>query len=287
MALWLNTMLYVFEELCTRVLGIPGYFILEMYISGLKEDIQTEVLRDKPNDIHEAFELSLIVESRISGFKGVGYKPYTLKSPKLISFSPKADLTDSTTKEAVSSTLVFKRFTPAERKERTTKGLCFNCDDKFIPGHKCKGRIFRLSADQSCFWEIEKENEVEAEIEESEEEENIQIIQGDQTEISLCAFEGHINSNTIRSDRFIKCQCISVLVDTGSIHNFMQVEVANALKLIIHVIVPFKVSTGSGEKLTCDRVCKNVEIKIQDITVRMNIFLLPMAGSNMVIGPKV
>lgn len=29
----------MFEEICTRVLGLPEYFILEMYISGLKEDI--------------------------------------------------------------------------------------------------------------------------------------------------------------------------------------------------------------------------------------------------------
>lgn len=26
-----------------------------------------------------------------------------------------------------------------ERKERTAKGLCFNYDDKYVPGHRCKG----------------------------------------------------------------------------------------------------------------------------------------------------
>lgn len=141
-----------------------------------------------------------------------------------------------------------------------------------------------MSADQSCFWGVEKNIEDEEIDENSEEEEKIEVIQSHQTEISLCAFEGHINSNTIRLDEFIKCQCISVLVNTGSTHNFMQVEVANALKLVIHVIEPFIVSTGSGEKHICDRVCKNVEIKIQDTTVKMDIFLLPMVGSNMVIG---
>lgn len=59
---------------------------------------------------------------------------------------------------------------------------------------------------------------------------------------------------------------------------------ARALKLVIHVIIPFKVSTRSGEKLICDKVCKDVEIKVQGTIIKMDIFLLPMAGSNMVIG---
>lgn len=40
-----------FEEMCTKVLGLPDYFILEMCILGLREDIQVEVLLDKSKDI--------------------------------------------------------------------------------------------------------------------------------------------------------------------------------------------------------------------------------------------
>ncbi len=31
-----------------------------------------------------------------------------------------------------------KRLNPAELKERRDRGLCFNCDEKFSPGHRCK-----------------------------------------------------------------------------------------------------------------------------------------------------
>jgi hypothetical protein len=34
--------------------------------------------------------------------------------------------------------LVIKKLSQAELKERRDKGLCFNCDDKFSPGHRCK-----------------------------------------------------------------------------------------------------------------------------------------------------
>lgn len=56
------------------------------------------------------------------------------------------------------------------------------------------------------------------------------------------------------------------------------------LKLLIQAIFPFKVSTDSGEKLVCDKVCKSVELKIQGERVKMDLFLIPMVGSNVVIG---
>ena len=40
------------------------------------------------------------------------------------------------------TTKTFKKLTPTELKERRDKGLCFNCDEKFAPGHQCKKLFF-------------------------------------------------------------------------------------------------------------------------------------------------
>lgn len=249
-----------FEETCTRVLGLPENFILEMYISELKDDIQAEVSRDKPQDIHEAFELSLLVENQRHGGKGGNYKPFTPKNTKVNPFIPKPDtiVPLNTSKPEENKLPIFKRLSPTERKERASKGLCFNCDDKFSPGHKCKGRIFKLSADEFSFWEVENDIEDHGE-EDQDQEVSTDPIPIGQTEISFHAFEGHISGNTIRLDGYIKCLSVSVLVDTGSTHNFIQKEAAKLLKFTIHVIPPFKVFTGNGEKLIYDKVCKEVE----------------------------
>ncbi|KAL0295200.1 UNVERIFIED_CONTAM: hypothetical protein Sangu_2463400 [Sesamum angustifolium] len=37
-----------------------------------------------------------------------------------------------------------RRLSPAELQERHTKGFCFNCDEKFGPGHRCKAKQFML-----------------------------------------------------------------------------------------------------------------------------------------------
>ncbi|KAL0013161.1 hypothetical protein SO802_000230 [Lithocarpus litseifolius] len=40
------------------------------------------------------------------------------------------------------TTKTIKKLTPTELKERRDKGLCFNCDEKFVPGHQCKKLFF-------------------------------------------------------------------------------------------------------------------------------------------------
>lgn len=37
-----------------------------------------------------------------------------------------------------------RRITVAQREERKAKGICFNCDEKFIPGHRCAAGKFLL-----------------------------------------------------------------------------------------------------------------------------------------------
>ncbi|KAK2979581.1 hypothetical protein RJ640_020073 [Escallonia rubra] len=42
-----------------------------------------------------------------------------------------------------------KRLSPAELSERRAKGLCFNCNDKFAPGHRCKKLLLLEEADRT------------------------------------------------------------------------------------------------------------------------------------------
>jgi hypothetical protein len=51
------------------------------------------------------------------------------------SFIPCPKLVNPTTPSAP---LKIQKLTRAEMAERQLKGLCYNCDDKYFPGHKCK-----------------------------------------------------------------------------------------------------------------------------------------------------
>lgn len=53
-----------------------------------------------------------------------------------------------------------KKLHPAELKERRDKRLCFNCNEKFGPGHRCKN-LFLIGG---CWSDEEDNNDVDMEI---------------------------------------------------------------------------------------------------------------------------
>lgn len=128
-----------------------------------------------------------------------------------------------------------------------------------------------MSVDESELWEV---------FDEEAEEEN----EAETTEISIHALKGQVNDRTIRLGGIVNNKSVSILVDSGSTHNFIQIEVAHALKLDISPIKPFNVITASGDKLKCEKVCKKAGLKIDDLKLEVELFLLPFAGSNIVLG---
>lgn len=74
-------------------------------------------------------------------------KPFPNKYTKATPFIPKIGSTSMSTTIQVKpnerSLPIFKRLSPIERKERISKGLSFNYEDKFVPCHKYKGRMLK------------------------------------------------------------------------------------------------------------------------------------------------
>ncbi|KAH7550330.1 hypothetical protein JRO89_XS13G0172800 [Xanthoceras sorbifolium] len=55
---------------------------------------------------------------------------------------------------------LYRRLLAAEQAERRTKGLCFNCDEQFKPGHRCKTpQLLLLATDAAKDAELENESE--------------------------------------------------------------------------------------------------------------------------------
>lgn len=185
-----------YETQANKVVGIPDFMLYEMFISGLKDDIQKQVIRGKPVDIHEAMAMARLMDDQspmetISNYPQKKYYKQTTTPKTNNTVTTNSASTPATTEKALLPN--FKRLSYAERKERRSKGLCYNCDEKFVSGHVCKGRLFRLSAEDNCLWEA-------VNIMDDEDEEAVEIPEEttETTEISLHALRGQINSKTIR-----------------------------------------------------------------------------------------
>ena len=119
-----------FERLLSRVGKLPPAQQVGCFISGLKEHLRIDVQALKPASLSAAVGLACLYEAK-SQFQHQQPPSEENEEPLPLSCS-----------KVSSTTKTFKKLTPIELKERRDKGLCFNCDEKFAPGHQCKKLFF-------------------------------------------------------------------------------------------------------------------------------------------------
>lgn len=97
--------------------------------------------------------------------------------------------------------------------KRWEKGLCFKCDEKFIPGHRYKVKqAFLIDPSES-----------------SEEEERELPTELNNAEVSIHAMTDIQGPRTMKIGSWIKTRRVIVLVDNGSTHNFINQDTAKKL----------------------------------------------------------
>lgn len=103
---------------------------------------------------------------------------------------------------------------------RREKGLCFNCDEKFVPGHKCKAKqafmIEPCESDEEGSELTEKVSDATCE---------------DGADISVHAIAGTHGPRTLNFMAYIRNRRIVVLIDNGSSHNFINTRLTTKLNL--------------------------------------------------------
>jgi hypothetical protein len=98
-------------------------FFCECFISGLKNEIRSQVLMTRPPTWLEATQRAKEAQQVV--FSQNKKSPFV---PRPQPANPNPPVTP----------LKGQKLTRAEMVERQLKGLCYNCDEKYFPGHKCK-----------------------------------------------------------------------------------------------------------------------------------------------------
>ena len=124
-----------FEAILTHTTGLTTTNLLNCFISGLKDDIKRELFLLKPSTLPEAMGVAKLVEFKLQSPRY--YTPKPAPFPSLPNQTLLKPIPTHTTLPP-NSKLPIKRLTPAEMAARRERGLCFNCDEKFVPGHRCK-----------------------------------------------------------------------------------------------------------------------------------------------------
>lgn len=130
---------------------------LFMFLGGLKHRLKKLVATEKPISVLDAYNLANLFEKALPEEMWPSHKPYifynqparvltqTYTQPWSITYSPKPLLernqNHQTNINPAPPNAKPKTAKPpfnTEQEERRRNNLCFYCDEKFIPGHKCE-----------------------------------------------------------------------------------------------------------------------------------------------------
>jgi hypothetical protein len=185
-------------------------FFRECFISGLKEEIWAHVLMARNLSWVEATKKAKEAQQVVSS--------QNCKT----SFIPRPKPVNPTTPSAP---LKIQKLTRDEMDEHQLKGLCYNCDDKYFPGHKFKEQNIFMAISE----DISEEDVETPLVSESPEITDI-TPPSDPTEveliISLNALIGFSAPQTLKLIVYIKHRKVIILVDSGSTHNFIHHHIA-------------------------------------------------------------
>ncbi|KAL5858008.1 hypothetical protein ACOSQ3_005466 [Xanthoceras sorbifolium] len=103
-------------------------------------------------------------------------------------------------------------------------------------------------------------------------------------ELSLNAISGTSRPSTMRLMAWIGSSEVSLLVDSGSSHNFINMNTVKKLGMKGTAIEAFDVRVANGERLKCDEVHQNVKMNVQGVRIVAELHVLALAGLDVVLG---
>ena len=81
--------------------------------------------------------------------------------------------------------------------------------------------------------------------------------------VSINAIFGSSFHQTIRIRGNIKKKVVTIQIDSGSTHNFLDPVVAEIIRCSIQTTNPMKVAVADGIKITSDAICRQLTWRMQ------------------------
>lgn len=172
---------------------------------------------------------------------------------------------------ASNNSTTFKRITSQEARERWERGLCYYCDEWFVPGHLCQRAQRFIMEDVNA----DEEESPDGRLEHQEEE----VI----PEISFHAIAGTKHPQTMRLQERFKGKEVTVLVDSGSTHNFVDQPLVKKWGLKVTQDHTFQLMVATKEKIDCMRRCLALPLDIQGYQMKADFDVLPVATCPLVL----
>ncbi|VFQ76085.1 unnamed protein product [Cuscuta campestris] len=234
-----------FESLLNKVSGVPEATLISMFVAGLKQPVQRELNLRNPTTLQSAFalarELSACHQEAAVTFGTSPRRPWPNRPPPssagiLPTPPPQTRTAPGLPKppdRPFPGNLPVVTVFPAEKAERSKKGLCWWCEEKWDRSHNCRRRFLALMRPDDEE-ELPPTSEPTPDMPDP-----TAVITGDVS--SIHSMSGSPNPRSLKLAGSVNGKGVQVLLDSGSTHNFIHPGVAERLSLVLHPVSPFRV----------------------------------------------
>ena len=101
--------------------------------------------------------------------------------------------------------------------------------------------------------------------------------------LSINAMNGCSGFNTMRVSGHLGKKTIHILLDSGSIHNFLDEQLARRLGYRLESIAKQSVVIAGGRTMICQYVCRRFTCTMQGTEFVSDALLLPLGGCDLVL----
>ncbi|XP_026384611.1 uncharacterized protein LOC113280171 [Papaver somniferum] len=269
-----------FEKLLNFV-DFPEDYLISCFIRSLKPHIGSVVKLLAPQTLDDAYTKAIHQEEAYAATKFLPIQPYR---------PPPVKNATTTTPNQFKKHIPpgVRRLTQEEQRVRRDQGLCFNCDEFYRPDHVCVNpRLTILDTAEENYEVSTTPSEVVPITSPEYKLLAFEVVDSTDAEpkISLNSFMGSTFPRTMRITGNTKTQSITVLLDSGSAHNFLHPSVAKKCGYVIHSNQsPLSVTVGDGGQLATKGYCVVVFIRLQQYEFTTDFHLLDISGCDAVLG---
>ncbi|CAD6238507.1 unnamed protein product [Miscanthus lutarioriparius] len=280
---YINQFVALVDDLKSYTQHPDPLYYTQRFLDGLRDDIKAVLLVQRPSTLDTACVLAQLQEEALGLYKrpirrldnSPAYKPAW---PNALALPPPpTKLADGDSKrlpQALSSSAEDKF--KALRASRRAQGLCIRCGAKWSRDHKCSDMV-QLHLVQELM-DLFPESVAAECSEDSSPDEQIMM------HLSVAAVVGSASPKTFSLSGHIQGHHLSILVDSGSSHTFLNSVLAQSLTGIKDLPSPVQVQVANGAILQCTSFLPDAHWSVQGCSFVTDLKLLPLSSYDMILG---
>ncbi|XP_070665927.1 uncharacterized protein [Malus domestica] len=272
-----------FRRLATRTSEVGPILLKSCFLGGLKKELRYDVKLLRPSTVHEAISFAAQIDAKLTDLKPSPQKSHLLHKPHFA--LPPHSLT-----RPHPHTLPYKKLTPEEVQRKKDKGECWFCDAKWVRGHKCVHTKQLIMLDV-CNELEPTDGELTCDLPEPTECELLEPLDPSisSMELSACAFYGTTEPPTIQTMKVsgvLHTLPVTILLDSGSTHNFVDSRLLKQLGWPCHTTKPFDVMIADEGRVRGQGCCQQIPLELGAYRCHTDLYALPLGGCDVVLGVK-